>query len=292
MRFVVFLIGLATASAQFKVDVRLVRLLVNVKNPAGDLVGSIDRNEFTVYDSGIPQQIAVFERYTTQPLSVVVMIDNSLSTAKDRPYELTSIGKFMSALIREGNERDAAALYTFNYEVTLLNSFTRNYKRFEDSMKLIRNGSGTSLYDAIYFGARELQGREGRRVMVIVTDGGDTTSAKKYKDAVNAAQRAEAIFYPIVVVPITNDAGRNLGGEHALETLADATGGRWFYPDVGRRLDDAFSEILRDLRSQYMVGYYPRDLPKDTPNFHTVRVEMKRKDLRAFTRTGYYGESR
>jgi Ca-activated chloride channel family protein len=90
-----------------------------------------------------------------------------------------------------------------------------------------------------------------------------------------------------VVVPITNDAGRNTGGEHALQTLSASTGGRWFYPNV-EQLDQAFADILRDLRAQYMIGYYPKNLPKDTPRFHRVRVQLQRQDLRAFTRTGYY----
>src|SRR5437667_9597698 len=112
-------LALATAYAQFRVDVQLVRLLVNVKNPAGELVGSLDPKEFSVFDAGIPQEIAVFERYTMQPLSVAVLVDTSGSTAKDLRYETTSIGKFVKALFGEGNERDMAALYSFSGEVTL-----------------------------------------------------------------------------------------------------------------------------------------------------------------------------
>jgi Ca-activated chloride channel homolog len=125
---------------------------------------------------------------------------------------------------------------------------------------------------------------------VVVTDGGDTTSNKKYRDALEAAHLADAVVYPVLVVPITNDAGRNIGGEHALDTIAEGTGGRVFTPAVGAELDAAFTQILRDLRTQYLVGYYPRNLPADTARFHTVRVEMDRKDLRASTRSGYYGD--
>jgi Ca-activated chloride channel family protein len=127
-------------------------------------------------------------------------------------------------------------------------------------------------------------------VIVVVTDGGDTTSNKKYRDALEAAHLADAVVYPILVVPITNDAGRNTGGEHALETIAQGTGGRVFTPSVGAQLDAAFAQILRDLRTQYLLGYYPRNLPPDTPRFHTVRVETDRKDLRPSTRSGYYSD--
>ena len=201
----------------------------------GDLVGSLDANEFTVYDNGIPQEIAVFERYTTQPLSVAILIDTSGSTAKDLRYETVSIGKFLSALFGEGNDRDMAALYSFNYDVTLLHAFTRRQKQLEDRLRMLKAEGGTSAYDAIYFASQGLRGRPGRHVIVIVTDGGDTASSKKYKQALDAVQRAEAIMFPIVVVPITNDAGRNTGGEHALQTLAENTGGRWFDPDAGKR---------------------------------------------------------
>jgi len=295
MRLALFLLALTHAGVQaqptFKVDVQMVHLLVNVKNPAGELAGSLDRDEFTIYDCGVKQEISVFERYTSRPLLVSLLVDISGSTAKDLRYEVVSITKFLNALFGEGNPKDLAALYSFNYQVTLNRSFTRRQKALEDDLKLLKAEGGTSLYDAIYLASEDLQGREGRRVIVVVTDGGDTTSNKKYREALEAAQRADALIYPIVVIPITNDAGRNIGGEHALETLASGTGGRIFAPNVGEQLDRAFSDILRDLRAQYMIGYYPRNLPKDAPRFHVVKVELKRKDLRAVTRTGYYGDS-
>jgi len=290
MKYALLLLSLATASAQFSTDVRMVRLLVNVKNPSGDLVGSLDKKEFTVYDNSIPQEIAVFERYTTQPLSVALMIDVSGSTVKDMAYETGAIKKFLRQLFNEGNERDSAALFSFNYDVTELHDFTRRQQQLIDSMRFARGGGGTSLYDAIHLVSGRLQGRDGRHVLVIVSDGGNTTSTRKYDEALVAAQRADAIVYPIVVVPITNDAGRNLGGEHALQTLSASTGGRSFFPDASERLDQAFADILTDLRAQYLIAYYPRNLPKDAPRFHPVRVEMHRPDLRAFTRTGYYEE--
>jgi Ca-activated chloride channel family protein len=276
----------------FNVDVRLVRLLVTVKNAAGELMGSLDRQDFRVTDNGVPQDIAVFERQTAQPLSVTLLIDASGSTAKDLKLEITSIRKFAQTLFGEGNPQDAAALYAFNWQVTLLNTFTRRISRIEDSLKLLKAEAGTSLYDAIYLAARDLRDREGRHVMVTITDGGDTTSSKKFRDAVEAAQRADAVVYPVVIVPISNPAGRNTGGEHALETLAAGTGGRTFYPIVGEQLDNAFSEILQDLRTQYLIGYYPRGVPTGDRAFHTVKVELPdRTDLLVSTRNGYYGDS-
>jgi len=289
---VVAAIGLtAIVSAQFKVDVKLVRLLVSVKDGRGELVGSLDKPDFTVYDSGVKQEVAVFEHHTALPLSVSLLIDTSGSTAKDLRYETTSLEKFIHALLREGNPDDAAALYSFNDQVTQLNVFTRREQQLIESLKELRASAGTSFYDAILLSSREQLRREGRHVIVVVTDGGDTTSDRKFADAREAAQNADAVVYPILVTPITNDAGRNLGGERALATLANDTGGRVFQPSGAAALDQAFTEILRDLRTQYLIGYYPRNLPADTPRFHMVRVELSRKDLRATTRTGYYGDA-
>jgi len=280
------------AKAQtIKVDVKLVRLLVSVRDAKGELVGSLEKPDFTVFDSGVKQDISVFEHHTEVPIAVSLLLDTSGSTSKDLRYETTSLQNFLHALLREGNPDDTAALYGFNDQVTRLNSFTRREQRLSDSLKDLRASAGTSLYDAVYLASRDLSQREGRHVIVAVTDGGDTTSVKKYADAFESAQKSDAIIYPILVIPITNDAGRNLGGERALETLASGTGGRVFQPMGAAELDAAFTQILRDLRTQYLVGYYPRNLPLDAPRFHLVRVELSRKDLRATTRTGYYGDA-
>jgi len=283
-------LAIGAQEPRFKIEVQLVRLLVTVTNTNGDLVGSLEARDFAVFDKDVSQEIAVFEHQTTQPLSVTLMIDTSGSTAKDLRYETVSLGKFLNALVRDGNPADAASLYSFNDQVTLLSSFTRHLTRLEDSLKPLKADAGTSLYDAIYLSSSALRDREGRHVIVVVTDGGDTTSSKKYPDALAAALKADAIFYPIVVVPISNPAGRNIGGEHALETLAASTGGRAFYPTVGPDLDRTFADILRELRTQYLIGYYPRGPAVGDGKFHRIRLELpEHKDLRISTRTGYYG---
>jgi Ca-activated chloride channel family protein len=273
----------------YKVDVRLVHLLVNVKDARGELVGSLQKNDFSVYDCGVKQDIAAFEPQTDQPLSVAVLIDTSGSTFKDVREETTSIEKFFKALLGSGNNKDAASVYSFNYQVTLLKDFTRSSSALNSSIRDLKSVGGTSLFDAIVLSAQRVANRAGRHVEVIVTDGGDTTSKYHYPDAIKEAHLADAVIYPIVVVPISNDAGRNIGGENALAQVAKDTGGRTFYPSLGAPLDQAFADILRDLRRQYYIGYYPRELPPDAPAFHPVRVEMSRPDLRPSTRAGYYG---
>jgi len=274
-----------------RVDVRLVRIIATVKDAGGQLTGQLDKSNFTVTDNGAPQEIAVFERQTETPLSVAILIDNSGSTAKELKYEVDSVNRFARALMREGNPRDAAALYSFNWEVVKQQGFTRSPASIDHALRLLRGEAGTSLYDAVMLASRDIQDREGRKVLVVVTDGGDTVSRAGFDRAVEAAQLADAVIYPILVVPITNDAGRNVGGENALTTFAERTGGRVFAPTIGAAMDQAFDQILRDLRTQYLIGFYPHGVPLTKDRFHRLGVTVGRFGYTVSARSGYYGEA-
>jgi Ca-activated chloride channel family protein len=278
-----------------RVNVRLVRMLVTVKDAAEQLVGSLNKSDFNVYDNGVKQDIAVFDRQTEQPLSVAMMVDTSASTGIELHYELDSVSRFLKVLLGEGNPDDTVALYSFNSDVTLRSGYTRRFNRVDQMLKQLKSRGGTSLYDAIFLASHELEYRNGRHVMVLVTDGGDTTSTVDYHQALEAAQLADTILYPVLVIPIANDAGRNRGGENALTTLAAGTGGRVFTPSLGAQLDRAFDDILRELRTQYLVGYYPKDVPPSKDRFHTLKVTVQsplaNRGLRVSTRSGYYGEA-
>lgn len=276
--------------ATFRTEVRLVHVIATVKNAAGDLVGNLEKDDFEVFDNGAKQQIAHFGKQTDQPLSVALLVDTSGSTAKDLAYETTSAAKFLNALLGESNPADRVALYSFNYDIQQ-GGFTRNYTNLERQLKLLRGDAGTSLYDAIYYASRALENREGRKAIVIMTDGGDTTSSRDLNTALKAAQISDAVIYAVVVLPITNASGRNTGGEHALEFMAKGTGGRTYYPGVNAQLDKAFSDIIRELRTQYVLGFYPKDVPLTKNPFHSLEVRTKSAELRVSARNGYYGES-
>ncbi len=292
-------IGLAIltlpASAQqqpvIRVEVNLVRIVATVKNQAGDLVGALRKEDFQVSDNGAPQEIAIFERQTDQPLSVALMVDTSGSTAKDLKYETDSALRFLKALLGEGNRDDTVSLFSFNWQISQNTNFTHSLVTLTNGLQKLHGEAGTSLYDAIYLASEQLESREGRKVMVIVTDGGDTTSSKNLKQALAAAQYADAVIYPVVVIPITNDAGRNIGGENALKFMADGTGGRTFLPSLGAELDRAFTDIIDELRTQYLLGFYPRNVPLTKDRFHKLEVRVKRPELRVSARNGYYGEA-
>jgi hypothetical protein len=196
----------------------------------------------------------------------------------------------VKALFREGNPEDALSLYSFNWEVRQHVGFTRSTPRLASRLKLLKAEAGTSMYDAIYFGAQDLETREGTSRGA----GGDRwrrhISSKTYHEALAALHHADAVFYAILVMPITNDPGRNIGGENALTTLAAGTGGKVFLPSVGAGMDAAFDEILRDLRTQYLLAYYPKDVPPSPNPFHRIEIRTDRNDLRVISRNGYYGD--
>ena len=272
----------------FSVRVNLVRLLVAAHDRRGAVLSNLNKDDFRIYDSGTAQPIAFFERNTSLPLSMAILIDTSASTIIDLHSEAESVLKFLPSLLGSGNPDDTFALFTFNWRINVEEDYSRNAKAADRVLRSLKGEGGTSLYDAIYLASGTLQNRTGRHVMVIVTDGGDTTSYKHYEDALTAAQRSDVVLYPIVMIPIAGDAGRNLGGEHALATLSNSTGGRIFYPESFQRLDQSFAEILSDLRTQYLLAYYPQGVPGQRGVYHPITVRTLREDIGIRTRTGYY----
>jgi len=274
----------------FRVDVKLVRVIATVKNVKGEPVGDLKKTDLKLTDNGALQEIALFERQTAQPLSVAVLLDISGSTAKDMKIQTAAVSRFISALFKEGNPDDKAALWAFNWQISEEVHWTRNASRFPAAMKRLKAEAGTALYDAIYVAANDLDDRDGRHVIVVVSDGGNTFSNKDFHAAREAAHKADAVIYPVITTPITNEVGRNTGGEHALTTFAGETGGKVFAPGA-EGLDQAFADILKDLRTQYLIGYYPRKVPLTKNRFHTLELRTVNPDLHVVSRTGYYGDA-
>ncbi len=282
---------LAQQETVIRVNVNLVHVIATVKNKSGQLVGALTKDDFEIYDNGARQEISVFERQTNQPLSVAVLIDVSGSTAKDLKYETDSASRFLRALLSEGKPEDRVSIFQFDDSVRQITPFTRDLNLLDARLKKISGSAGTSLYDAIYLASGELERRQGRKVIVIISDGGNTTSSYDTHQALEAAQLADAVIYPLVVMPITNDAGRNIGGENALTFMAERTGGRTFLPSLGKQMDKAFDDIIAELRTEYYLGFYPHDVPLSKDRFHTLKVQVKAPELQVSARNGYYGES-
>jgi Ca-activated chloride channel family protein len=277
-----------------QVNVKLVNVFTNVTDATGAIVGGLTKDDFAVTEDGHPQQIRVFERQSELPLSLVLAIDTSGSVHKDLPLEQEAAKKFVHALLRG---QDQISLLEFATDVRQVVPFTNQAGRIDRGLASLRGGPATALYDAIYLASQNLarqssQGKPGRKVLVLVTDGGDTANTVTYAQALEEALRGEVMVYSIIDVPIEASAGRDTGGEHALITLAEQTGGKYFYANAGG-LDKAFAQVSEDLRTQYLLGYYPANQPKGL-TFHRIRVTVPRAASEAFDiryRTGYYADS-
>lgn len=274
---------------ELRIETRLVTVYTNVTDHTGAIVGGLTQNDFKVLEDGKPQEISVFERQSEQPLAMTLAIDTSGSTYKDRALEQDAAKRFIHALLRE---RDQMSLLEFSTFVQLLSPFTNKITQLDKALSSLRGGDATALYDAIYLGSEGLARKDGRKVLVLVSDGGDTAKSTTYAQALEQALRAEVMIYSIIDVPIEASAGRDLGGEHALITLAEQTGGKSFYANEGG-LDKAFQQVSEDLRTQYVIGYYPKNQEPGRV-FHRITITVPRAAQDAFNiryRTGYYGDA-
>lgn len=272
-----------------KVDVNLVNVFVTVTDAQGSPVGGLKKENFILEEDDKPQKIAVFDRESAIPLSIALAIDTSLSTRRDLPLEQASAKHFAHVILRPV---DALSVYAFSemvYETT--RGYTSDLKRIDEGIDHIRMGAATALYDAIYLASRTLDHRKGRKVIVLITDGGDTISRVDYKEAVRAAVEAEALVYSIIIVPIENSAGRETGGEHALIQLSEDTGGKYYYATSTSQLDEAFQKISDELRTQYLLAYYPSERTSFS-DFRRIEVKIAgAPDSSAYRvrhRAGYY----
>lgn len=293
-RLSALVVGLAAVAAAqetptFSVDVKLVNVIATVKDSGGRPLGDLEKENFRLSAAGVPQQIAVFERQTDRPLSVALLFDASLSVAKELRFEQEAALRFVRSLLGEGaHPSDQVAVFSFSSYVDQVERFTASLERLRAAVYSIKPESGTSVYDALYLAAERLEKREGRKVIIIVTDGGDTTSNASYQEALQAVQLADGVVYSIIVVPITSDAGRNLGGENALKTISGATGGLWFREHADKDLDQAFQQIRRDLRVQYLLGFYPQGVPAGAGKFHRIEIQVDRAGVRVLARSGFF----
>ena len=278
---------LAAQDVTLHVDVKLVNIFVNVTDRNGAVVGDLTKDDFAVTEDGRPQQIQVFERQSELPLNVTLAIDTSGSVHKDMAEEADAAKRFAHALLR--TQQDQMSLLQFATDVRELTPFTNKLSQIDRGLAQLRGDYATALYDAIVLGSDKLGPRQGRKVLVLVSDGGDTAKSSTYAEALEAALRNEVMIYSIIDVPIEASAGRDLGGEHALITLAEQTGGKSYYVSE-EGLDKAFAHVNSDLRTQYLIGYYPQHQEPGRV-FHRVLVTVPRASTQDFNvrhKTGYY----
>jgi len=267
----------------YRVNSRLVNVFVNAVDGNGSPIGSLEKSDFQIFEDKQPQKIAVFEKQSETPLSVVMAIDTSGSMMKD------------ARLVRE---QDEMQVLQFAQSVREVVPFTNDARRIEDGLRDLNEGQTTHMYDAIYTAGQNLAARRvgasgdtRKRVIVLISDGGDSEMGRSFEQAEEEALRGEAMVFSIIVVPIHADAGRNTGGEHALIQMAMDTGGKFYYTESPTQLKSAFTHISDDLRTQYLMAYYAPE-HKPGSSFHALTVQLadpaKRAEDQLRYRSGYY----
>jgi Ca-activated chloride channel family protein len=260
-------------------DTHLVTLALNVTDAHGAPVPDLSSSDFALSEDNLPQRIAFFEPVSTTPLDIILAIDASESVAPYRHLERSAARTFLHSLLRP---QDRIAVISFADNVQELAAFSRNPHRIDAALRHIHNGHATALYDALCFASQRLSDTpsapEARRVIVLLTDGENTTRHGTYAAALEAAQRAGVIVYALVIVPVAADAGRDTGGEHALIQLAADTGGKSYDVQQQTDLAHALDHVSADLRAQYTLGYYAP--PSAPASLHHVHLQLTDVALR------------
>lgn len=253
----------------------------------GKFVRNLGQNDFSILDDHKPpQSIVNFRRDTDLPLELGLLIDTSGSVRSRFDFEEEAAVGFLQHTLRPRFDR--AFVMGFNGHSQIAQDFTDNVQLLETGVRSLRNGGGTALYDAIYRASRDKllkdkSDRPVRHAIIILSDGEDNQSDVSRAQAIEMAQRAEVIIYAIS----TDDSGLILRGDKVLQQLADATGGRAFFPFKTKDIKNSFSAIEDELRSQYVVSYRPANFDADG-RYRSIEITALKKDLQVRARKGYY----
>jgi Ca-activated chloride channel family protein len=257
-----------------RVQTDLVSILASVTDDKGEPVIGLTQSAFQLTEEGIAQKIVRFEPQTNRPLDLGLMLDASGSAAIELKIEREAAAHFIAEVTRPG---DRLAVFSFGAYVVQLSNFSDDLKQLDSAVRRVDTSPdmGTSLYDAVVLGSQSVrrQGAERRRALVIITDAGETTSVSKFEDTRRTAIASNVLLYTVVVRPMKSDAGWNTAGEHAIATITDSVGGAMYYPTNLSELAAIFDRINRELRTQYLLGYYPNPTPPPGSDRHlTVTV--------------------
>ena len=301
--------------------VRVETSLTNIFFTAADknkrFVGHLKQDDVRILEDGKPQEIFTFQQNIDLPLSAAILIDTSRSEERTLPDEKAAAQSFLEAVMRPG--RDEASIVSFTGDVTLEQGFTGNMDRLRRAIDRIEFvppsgyiGGGvvvggtppisgqnqvlagsTAIWDAVWATSNELlsdAAEESRRAIILLTDGEDTISQVKMHDAIERAQKADALVYTIGIGDSYN-FGVNEG---ALRKISEQTGGRAYFPHSERELREAFAQIQRDLREQYLIAYSPSNKAQDGTyrriEIELVNPELKKQKLKLTYRAGYFAK--
>ena len=270
-----------------KTRVNEVNVLFIATDKRGKFVRNLDQKDFAILDDHKPpQSIVNFRRETDLPIELGLLIDTSGSVRGRFDFEQAAAVSFLQNTVRPNF--DKAFVVGFNGHSQMMQDFTDNPALLSAAVHRLQDGGGTALYDAIYRACKENlikdhEDHPSRRAIVVVSDGEDNQSDYSEAQAIEMAQRAEVIIYAIS----TDDSGLILRGDKVLQRVADATGGRAFFPYKMKDIKNSFSAIEDELRSQYIVSYHPADFEANG-RYRPIEITALKKDLQVRSRKGYY----
>jgi len=294
--------------ATFKANANVVQIFFNVKDKHGALIPNLTKDDFELAEDGSPQTIKYFTAESNLPLTLGIMIDSSGSQVNVLEMEKEVGGAFLRQIL---TDKDEAYVISFDISVDLLQDFTRDAHRLQAALNKAKintdyssggipgmgggpvpthNAPGTLLYDAVYLSSHDMLAKEvGRKAMILLTDGQDEGSRLKLRDAVEAAQKADAIVYVLLCADRGFYGGFGMGysGEGDMRKLTEETGGRVI--NVGNKFDklkDAFNQIANELRSQYNIGYTSTNTKLDG-SYRKLQIKSK-QNYKIQARAGYY----
>jgi VWFA-related protein len=346
--------GVATMS----VDVKVVTLPVTVRDKKGQIVRNLTKDDFVLQEDGRPQVIKYFTQDTNLPLTLGLLVDTSLSQRNVLDQERSASKVFLDQMLTDA--KDKAFLIHFDREVELLQDLTPSHDKLEAALQLLntpqleragggssdpqssdpqssgngqpqmRRGAGTVLYDAIFLASNELMKKQqGRKALIVLSDGDDRGSKESLQSAIEAAQRADTVVYSILFADKNQNnglggpgGGRHLGwpgggfpgggfpgggggsrgggrsqqeprvdGKKILDQISRETGGRLYEVSKKQAIDQIYDSIAEELRTQYNLGYTPDKTNTET-GYHKISLAAKQKDLVVQTRDGYYAEQK
>jgi Ca-activated chloride channel homolog len=271
-----------------RTTVNEVNVIFTVTDKKGRYITDLKRDDFRVIDDGRPAtEIRSFHRETNLPLQVGLLVDASNSVRDRFRFEQESAIEFLNQTVRPRYDKAFVVGFDATSEVT--QDFTDNTEYLSKGVRALRPGGGTAMYDAIYFACRDKLGKQQqtssvRRAVVVLSDGDDNQSHVSREEAIEMAQRADVIVYAIS----TNVTGSRNAGDKILQRIADATGGRAFFPFQITDVANAFSEIQDELRSQYALSYKPAEFRADGRYRAIEILAQNHKGLRVRTKRGYF----
>ena len=283
--------------ATFSTGVNIINLLVTVRDKSGALIQNLKQDDFLLTETGKPQKIRYFSQQTDRPLRLGLLVDTSMSQETVIPAERAAAYRFLDMVLRE--RQDKVFLIQFDTLARVRLGFSSSRKQLESilsdidtpSRKELRasGGSGTALFDAVGSGAELMKAETGRKALIILSDGVDSSSDQSVATSIELALRADTLIYTIY---FTNPAFYSMAfgmpnGRAIMSKMSKETGAGFFEVTKKRSIDQIFSAIEEELRSQYSIGYVS-DIPVGFPAFRKIQLSTKQKGLIVQTRDGYW----